>query len=333
MSYFSHAWILWLLAVIPILAIITRLGRRRKRRDLALLGHPSAVAELMPEIPRFGRAGILLTGAGLALVIIAAAGPRWGSDPFPETVAGRDLVVLLDLSRSMNATDAPPSRLERARLSLFELAGALKRRGGHRVALVVFGPDAQVIVPLTHDYDHFRSKLMVLDIERPPPGLRPRPGTASGTRLGAGLLAAVAAHDPSAGEYRDVLVISDGDDPVDDGEWEAGLRMVRTAGIPFHMVGIGDPEQDSPVTVPGRPAATTRLHERPLREIARQTGGDYLPTHRTAPRLVEWFDARIATKPARIDAANPTPIVRSREIWFYLLSMILIALGWMVGGD
>ena len=69
-------------------------------------------------------------------LVLGIAGPQWGRDWTQPVAPGRDLVVVLDLSRSMFAEQ--PSRLHRARAGLVKLAEALKERGGHRVALIVF---------------------------------------------------------------------------------------------------------------------------------------------------------------------------------------------------
>ncbi len=77
---------------------------------------------------------------GLIALILGTSGPQWGRDWDQSAAPGRDLVVVLDCSRSMFAET--PSRLERAKTALLDLCDALKKRGGHRVALVVFAGSA-----------------------------------------------------------------------------------------------------------------------------------------------------------------------------------------------
>src|SRR5262249_58131955 len=132
---------------------------------------------------------------------------------------GRDLVVVLDLSRSMLARDVLPSRLERAGQALDDLSRAVERRGGHRLALVVFAARARIACPLTHDYDHFRQALAEQDAANPHPDIRPAgDDVQSGTRIGAALRLAVEAHDPHYRDHgtQDILLLSDGDDPAHD---------------------------------------------------------------------------------------------------------------------
>src|SRR5262249_49202497 len=133
-----------------------------------------------------GLRGICLS-LGIGLLAIGIAGPQWGRE-WVQAAAGRDVVVVLDMSRSMLAEQ--PSRFERAKTALDDLSWAVPRRGGHRLGLVVFAGGAKVICPLTHDYDHFREALAQLDAQEPPEELRPE-SSRSGTRIGLGLTEAV----------------------------------------------------------------------------------------------------------------------------------------------
>ena len=91
---------------------------------------------------------------------------------------------------------------------------------------------------------------------------------------------------------QDIILVSDGDDPVADDESRDGYRSARAAEIPVHVVGIGDPEHPSPIAVNDAPlahngvAATTRSRERTLRDIASRTGGVYVSSGPAKPDLV-----------------------------------------------
>src|SRR5262249_11545249 len=159
---------------------------------------------------------------------------------------GRDVVAVLDLSRSMLAE--PESRLQRAQAALLQLADTVQQRGGHRLGLVVFAGSSRVACPLTHDYDHFREALRELYLPNPPPDLGP------GTRLGPGLHAAIALHDPRYRGHQDVLLLSDGDDPAGDEDWREAAAEAREQKVAVHLVGIGDPDVKSPIPVHGKTA-------------------------------------------------------------------------------
>src|SRR5439155_16153087 len=135
--YFSHLWLLWFLALAPVLGMLSIYGWRKRRQALALLGNLPALQGMI----RRRRGARFVRGAcffvGITVLIVGASGPQWGLQHDPEmAVAGRDLVVVLDLSRSMLAEQ--PNRQERARRALRALADSLQIHGGHRVALVVF---------------------------------------------------------------------------------------------------------------------------------------------------------------------------------------------------
>ena len=326
-NVFTEPWVLWLLAAFPVLTIVQLIFTWRRRRLLDRIGTPRALFGLMPPRPRSRWLTAFAVTTAFSLLIAGTAAPHWGRDARPEVVAGRDIVILLDMSGSMRATDAPPSRFERARQSLLDLADAIAQRGGHRLALVAFAADARVVVPLTHDYGHFRAKLADLDLDHPPPALRPRAGAISGTRIGVGLRAAVAAHDPALHGFQDVLLLSDGDDPVDDGEWRVGLNAIAESEIPVSVVGIGDPDRDC--ELPGHPDTVTRLRDKPLREIARKTGGHFLDARTDPPRLAEFVRHRIEAKGGTAPGGEPLPLPHPRQTWFYGGALLLFAFGWL----
>ena len=151
---FAHPYILFALWSLPVLTVLGILARRRTRRVLAQFGATGLRNALFTARggPRWLRASCL--SMGLLSLGLASAGPQWGREWNQTTAPGRDLVVVLDMSRSMLAEQ--PSRLSRATDALQNLCDTLQQRGGHRIALVVFAGRAKVICPLTHDYDHFR---------------------------------------------------------------------------------------------------------------------------------------------------------------------------------
>jgi Ca-activated chloride channel family protein len=331
-----------LLAALPVLSGLGTLAWYRRRRAALLLGNMG---------PPHGAAGrgrgrrilrsLCVTG-GLAALVLGTAGPQWGQEPgrAENTASGRDVVVVLDLSRSMLAEQ--PSRQERALRALDDLANTLQARGGHRVALVVFAAQARLVFPLTSDYDHFRAMVARQDADNLPPALRPQknePGR-SGTRIGEALRVAVAAQDPRFKGAQDILLLSDGDDPAGDDEWAAGAAAARAQGIPVHTIGIGDPQTPSPIptrqgwlTHDGQ-VVLTRLEERPLQEIARRTHGVYVPALTRALALGKWFRAVIEPRGNRPDGdtgETALPRYRPRYAWFFGAALGLLAVPLLTG--
>ncbi|HKB06435.1 MAG TPA: VWA domain-containing protein, partial [Gemmataceae bacterium] len=186
---FARPSFLYLLVLLPVFGLIAIIAARRRRSALDRLGRPETVTGLSSLRPGSRRRSRLLMFAGLAGLILAVAGPRWGKGGESGVVVGRDLVVVLDLSRSMTAGDiADPvhqQRWEAARAGLHDLVAGVQRRGGHRLGLVVFAGGAKIVCPLTHDYDHFREVLQQLDAREPPEEILPE-SSRSGTRIGLG---------------------------------------------------------------------------------------------------------------------------------------------------
>jgi Ca-activated chloride channel family protein len=338
---FARPGLLWLWLVPAMLVAVGWVAARRRRSTLALVGRPASVFGLLTRQTRPGRLGRVALFLAWALLILGTAGPRWGEGDGDGVAVGRDVVIALDLSRSMLAADmaGPPERWRSAVAAAHDLVESLRARGGHRAAVVVFAAKPKLLVPLTTDYDHLHLKLAELDAVVLPPELRPDEFSKSGTRIGAALTAAVEAHDPRFPGYQDIILLSDGDDPADDREWSAGVSAARRASIPVHVVGIGDPDRGSPIFVGGRPLefagpdgapapVQTRLHEDVVRSIADEGRGAYLPARRELPRLGEFFRTQIEPHPSRELADDALPQPQDRSVWFLGLGLLLLAVGW-----
>jgi Ca-activated chloride channel family protein len=271
---------------------------------------------------------------GLTLLIVGAAGPRWGRMPNAANQRpARDVVLVLDVSRSMLAEQ--PSRQDLARRALHNLAATLTSEGGPRLALVVFAAHAQLAFPFTGDYDHLLDALRRFDADDLPPSLRPRSGdgSVSGTRIGEALRLALHVLDPKTGG--DILLFSDGDDPGGDEEWLTGADEARRHHVSVHVIGIGDPR--AAVAIPwgsgvlefaGAPVLT-RTQEKPLQEIARRTGGKYvpyqsgvLPLGKLLPSILS--PAAPGASPAETE--DGLPIRQPRYAWFLAPAFLLLAL-------
>src|SRR5262245_48160255 len=221
---FAHPWFLGSLSLLAGLGLCAWRGRRWRRLALSELGGKLNHAP-GGRARRWLRHGCLLFG--LTLLCVGAAGPQSGRDWEQAASPGRDVVIVLDRSRSMLAEK--PSRLERTRKALLEMAAFLKRQGsGHRLALVTFAAQPRLVCPLTHDYDHFRETVAAIDPNSMDVDLEAAGGAASGTRIGAALQLAVQAssrrsNSEAPREACDILLLSDGDDPAHDGEWRDGI--------------------------------------------------------------------------------------------------------------
>jgi len=307
------AWLGFVLLPAAGLVLAWLVNRRSWRA--APVGTPAAVAALRTRPPRRRWLAGLFQGLAWLLLASGAAGPRWGVGESDGVAVGRDVVLVLDLSRSMLADDtAGPARWQSAVAGAVDLVDALDGRGGHRLAVVVFAARPLVLTPLTTDAGHLRAVLAEVDGTLPPPDIRPGDRAASGTRIGAALAAAVGVHDPRFPGAQDIILFSDGDDPAaPDREWAAGVTAARAARVPVHAVALGDPARDS--SIPG--GVQTRLHESVLRDIVTEGRGQLLAARRERPAVGAFFRASIEpnTRPRELtDDALPQP--RDRSAWF-----------------
>ena len=333
--WLAYPWALSLVTILPMLGSFLVWGWLRRRQALARFGTMTTLETVLTvrRFPRFlrGLCGFL----GTICLMAGVAGPQWGRDWKQATAPGRDLIVVLDCSRSMFAES--PSRFERARAFANDLSEAIQKRGGHRLGLVVFAGQAKLACPLTHDYAFFRDTLHDLDPRTLDLDLAPGPRDQSGTRIGAALSLAVRSHDERFRGAREILLLSDGDDPLRDGEWKQGAAEAKGQGIAVLVVGIGDPNTAHPIPVGADvlrdeqdKEIRTRLEEAPLREIARVTQGTYVPAHdRHVAAGPVYLDA-VASLPQRESDEDALPAYQQHYALFCVPALVLLALAMSV---
>jgi Ca-activated chloride channel family protein len=270
----------------------------------------------MPVALRSRRGSMfLLWFATLGLLIVGTAGPRWGEGSREGVAVGRDLILVIDLSRSMQAADLKEAkpRWKAAVEAAEATVQAASRRGGHRVGIILFAARPHLLVPLTTDYAHALQMLDEIDGNARPPQIRPDESAVSGTRIGAAVQLAIASHDARYPGVQDVILFSDGDDPAEDREWTAGIAPARRAGIPVHTVGIGGTDA-TPLLLPKKGDAegeliSTKLHPEVLDGIARETRGTGIPAGRHAPAMEDFFVRNLEPLPTR-RFSDDAPIAR-----------------------
>jgi len=266
--------VLWV--ALPLLVLLFWRSQLLRRRALEAFVGSGLLGVLAPHLDwRRDRRRAVLVVAGLALVLVAAARPRFGQGQELYQSRGADIVVALDVSASMMAQDAQPSRLEAAKR---EVRGLLQMVRGDRVALVIFSDRAHLICPLTMDMGAAQMFLDAID---------QRICTAGGTALRPALEQAERALRRAEEGTRTVVLVSDGEDWGPDAA-DAASRLAGQ-GIRVHAVGIGT-AQGAPVPaydlITGETAgfkrdaqgqvAVSHLKEDTLRAIARAGKGTYV---------------------------------------------------------
>jgi Ca-activated chloride channel family protein len=208
---------------------------------------------------------------GLALSLFAAARPQWGKSTEKFVERSRNVVVAIDVSRSMLAEDVRPNRMERVKADVADLIDSLE---GDRCALVAFRRKGVVLCPLTTDHGFLRSALEQMTSDSAPRGE---------TDLGAAIRASLDALDPAADDHNAVILISDGGDLRN--EALANAEIAKKRGIPIFTVGIGDPRIGATIpSADGRgvqkykgEAVKVKLEEAALKAVAAASNGRYVP--------------------------------------------------------
>ncbi|MHC4732801.1 MAG: VWA domain-containing protein [Planctomycetota bacterium] len=295
------------------------LDRGRARRLARAVGPraPALAADLSRGRRRLQRA---LFATALLLALLAMLQPVWGDATREVEQRGVDILLCLDVSRSMLARDLAPSRLVRARREISALA---ERASGDRLGLVVFAGQARLAVPLTRDRDSFLELVELADplsVER------------GGSDLGAALETALDALQGQTGEHEAVLLLTDGED------LEArGLRAAQTCrerSVAVHCVGFGS-ALGAKIPVPSREGGETFLRDRSgvdvvstmdattLRRIAEATGGDFVDGHARPRPLRELYERRILPMARKAFERDERRAKENRFQWPLLAAFLL----------
>jgi len=272
---FEHPNLLWLLLVVPpALALFFWWGERTRRKLLTQFVEARLLAALTAGISSARRKWrFTFIIFAVAFLIIALARPQYGYDKEEVHQNGLDIVVAVDTSKSMLATDIAPNRLERAKLAALELMQTAK---ADRLGLVAFAGDAFLSCPLTSDNTAFQQSVQALDVNSIPQG-----GTALATAIDTAL-AAFKEQD----HHKALVLITDGEDN-DEGALAAAKKAAKS-GLKIFTIGIGSAE-GTLVRVPDGNGGSdyirddkgqvvkTKLNEQLLQQIATAAGGFYLP--------------------------------------------------------
>jgi Ca-activated chloride channel family protein len=258
----ADAHLLWLLPVVALLAALRWWWSRAVRRARAGVGagvpHLTAGVGRKREVVRS-----VLLWSGLALLVVALAGPRWGARDEVQSSRGADVLLLLDCSRSMLAKDLYPDRLESARRKVTDL---LRLAPETRLALMPFAAVPVLRCPLTGD--HQAIELMLQDCT---PDLFPAENGYQGTAIGEAVQAGLRVLGRQTERGQSLIVMSDGADD-DQAAVAAAAVAAKAMGVPVYGVFFGDPERSVSVTIDGRDEVM-RADRSTLDELATATGG------------------------------------------------------------
>lgn len=264
--------------------------------------------------------------AGLALVLTAGAllGPRFGEGRERVEERGLDIAIALDVSLSMLAEDAEPSRLVAAQSDL--LSGSRDQRGD-RWSLVLFAGEAFRRVPLSDDRQAVAEIAALAD---------PGDIALGGTDLATAIAAAVdslgqnlASLGQSRGPRSQVLLITDGEDP--DGRGARAAAAARELGIEVHVLGYGtelgsrlpDGAGGFLLDGDGRPVLS-RLNVADLSALAEAGGGNFMRADSTAAPLERWSETALKGKRDRLRASAARAALGHRYGWPTALALLCV---------
>jgi len=327
LTFAEPQWFLALLLV-PALGVLYFWSQKRSDTLIAKIVAPRLKEELAGAVSRGVRLfKAILVLAALALIVVTLARPQAGFTEREIKQRGRDILIAVDTSRSMLATDVTPTRLARAKLVAQDLMRLVR---GDRIGLIAFAGNSFLQAPLTLDYNAVLTSLEELDTTIIPKG---------GTNIAAAIREAEEAFGKGEGQTRALVIFTDGEELDTDGITAA--KKAAEQGIRIFTVGIGSGEGSLiPIRADGggsdfvRDAAgkpvQSRLDEARLKEIAAAGGGFYQPLSAEAAR--EIFEKGILPMEMSENGQMTSRQPVERYAWPLGGAVALLVL-WMLLGD
>lgn len=311
-----------MLLLIPALIGFLWWADRRAGMALSAFGEPALLDRSRTRLPTWiGRLRRLTLLAGIAFLLVSAARPQWGERIEEIKRKGLDVMIVLDVSASMDVQDIKPSRIEAAKA---EIAALLNELEGDRAGLVCFAGDAALVCPLTLDYSALR---IFLDSASTATISR------AGTSVAAAIENAMESFKSQEKKYKVIVLITDGESHED--EPAVMAAKARDAGIVIYAVGVGTPAGE---LVPlhdhaGRfieykkdesgELVRSRLDADALQEIATTTGGKFFAIASGGDE-VQHIAEEIAAMDKKEVAAKLQTVYEERFQWFLLPGLICL---------
>ena len=274
---FANPQLLLLLAAVPLAAGLVVWAYFARRRALSRFGEPALVQRLIGSTNNPGRlvkSGLAI--AALALVVLAIARPQWGETEQIVERHGVQLMVALDISRSMLAEDVRPNRLTRAKL---EIADLLDQLHGDEVGLVLFSGAAFIQFPLTFDYATARTFLDRADTDMI---------ARQGTVLDEAISVSMVGLDNDRAGHKAIVIVSDGEDDRQESDYVRAADRAADAGLTVYTIGVGTSDGE-PIPIKDSwgnlvkyqedgdgNMVLSRINEDVLKSVAEAGGGRYV---------------------------------------------------------
>lgn len=271
MFRFEDPIYLYLLVLIPILAMIRFFTYRNQKKKLRKFGEPALLKELMPDVSRFRPSvKFWILEAALALFILMLARPQMGTKINNEKRIGIETIICMDISNSMRAEDIVPSRLDRSKMMVENLVDHFTN---DKIGLIVFAGDAFVQLPITSDYVSAKMFLSSID---------PSMIATQGTDIARAVEMASHSFTQEEDIGKAIIVITDGEDH-EGGALEAA-KAAKEKGMRVYVLGVGS-QKGSPIPVPetggymkdnAGNTVMSALNEEMCKQVAQAGGGAYI---------------------------------------------------------
>lgn len=266
----------WLLLLIPLLAMVRWIVRKKQKRQLRKFGNPELLKQLTPDVSKYRPAvKFWLLEAALAVLILMLARPQMGTKISHEKRNGIEAIICMDISNSMKAEDVVPSRLAKSKMLVENMVDHFTN---DKIGLVVFAGDAFVQLPITSDY--VSAKMFLQNID-------PSLIATQGTDIARAINVAMHSFTQQDKVGRAIIVITDGEDH--EGGAEQAAAEAKKKGINVFILGVGDPKgapipdgnggfmkDESGQTV------MSALNEQMCRQIAQAGSGTYIHVDNTS---------------------------------------------------
>jgi len=312
---FANPWFLWLLVVaVPLLTIFMIWAWKTKQKMIRQFVQSRLLASLTVGVSQTRqklKLALMIAAVGLAMVALAR--PQWGFAWEEAKQKGLDIIVAVDTSKSMLATDVVPNRLERAKLAALDL---MKLAKSDRLGLISFAGTAFLQSPLTLDEAAFRQNVDVLSVNIIPEG---------GTEIASAIDTAVSSFEKGTDNHKVLILFTDGEDHDTDGEALAAAQRAAKAGLKIFTIGVGTAEgellrvkdeQGNMVFIKDddNNVVKSHLNETLLQKIATTASGFYLPLRGANP-METLYSRGLAPLPKSDTNTKLTKVYRERFYW------------------
>ncbi len=324
MNYANQNYFSMILPAMIALAVFYLWMLKRRRALMERFVDAHLMADIAPSMSTALKVvRILMVAAAVCLSLAALARPQWGFVWEEVKRTGIDMLIAIDVSKSMLATDVKPNRLERTKFAVRDL---VKKLSGDRVGLVAFAGTAFLQCPLTIDYNGF-----LLSLDDLTTATIPR----AGTSISSAIKEALGVFKGPDTKYKVLVIVTDGEDF--EGDALKAARDAAEMGIKIYCIGVGTADGEI-IPAMGRDGergyltdrsgqvVKTKLNEEILKKIAVSTGGSYVRATQAEFGLVLLYDKSISKLEKRDIEAKMRKHYQERYQYFLALAILLLFL-------